>query len=111
MITATGKTAQQLLDEVHRLAQLDGFSVGGWGARLAEELGAEPIDTLAELEARDTGLRAAVAAIDAFAPRAMRIRLDHALERDTSIQRPFKVYLASAIGSYAGDLELLRRRV
>lgn len=110
-MASTSKTAQQLLDEVNRLVQLEEFPIEGYVQRLASELGGEAVDSLPALEARDAGLRRALAAIDAFAPRAMRVRLDHALAADTSIQRPFRLYLTSAIGSYAGDLELLRRRV
>jgi|GEM_PF-1472269 len=111
MNASTGTTAPQLLDEVHRLVQLDALEASDFGARLADSLGGRQAATLADLEVQDAGLRAAVAAVDGFAQKAMRIRLDNALDQDNSIQRPFRVYLASAIGTYAGDLELLRQRV
>jgi hypothetical protein len=109
--TSTGKTAQELLDEVVRPAQLDGFAVEGYHARLAEEIeGADEV-TLDGLEARDTRLRGALAAIDGFAGRSMRIRLDHLLALDTAIPPTFRTYLAGMVTSYEHDRDTLRARV
>ena len=109
--TSTGKTAQELLDEVVRHAQLDGFAVEDYHARLAEEItGADEV-TLAGLEARDARLRGALAAIDGFAGRSMRIRLDHLLAHDTTIPPTFRTYLASMVTSYEHDRDTLRERV
>lgn len=109
--TSTGKTAQDLLDEVVRLAQLDAFTPGDYHARLVEEIeGADEI-TLDGLAARDARLRAALAAIDGFAGRSMRIRLDHLLALDTAIPPTFRTYLAGMVASYERDRDTLRARV
>lgn len=109
-MASTAKSAQQLLDEVNRRAQLEALPGAGYATRLAEELAAPAAD-LAALDARDAGLRAALAAIDVFAKKAMRIHLDHALADDRVLQRPFRTYLANEVLAYHGRLELLRERV
>jgi len=106
----TSKSAEQLLGEVHRLAQVEAFDEDGFIERLRAEL-ASYDDAPATDEARDAKLRAALAAIDAFACRAMRIRLDHLLADDTSVAGPFRSYLATRVVDYVGDLERLRARV
>lgn len=115
MIAASGKSAQQQLDEIHRLAQLDDFSADGYLRRFAEEITADPVVTIDDLEARDDRLRAGLGAIDGFTQRSMRIRLDtllaSSLAMDHSIGGPFRSYLASAVISYDADLGLLRERV
>ncbi len=111
MMSASGKSTQHLLDEVQGLAPLDGFAVDHFLGQLADELAADDAATLAGLEARDGRLRAALAAIDAFASKSMRIRLDHVLAADTSVAGRFRTYLATTIIDYDGDLGLLRQRV
>lgn len=110
MIASTSKSAQQLLDEVYRLNQLEALAPETYRDRLADELAGEVV-TLADVESQDARLRAALIAIDTFSSQAMRIRLEHVLHDDTSIAKPFRTYLVSAIGSYAHDLDLLRSRV
>lgn len=104
------RAAQELLDAVHGLAQLESFDPDRYSARLVEALAGEPV-TLAALEAIDDALRSALGAIDAFSARCMRIRLDHALAGDTSVASPLRKVLAGTVTSYAGDLGRLRDRV
>jgi hypothetical protein len=103
-------SAQQVLDEVHALARLDAFDPEVYLARLAGELPAEAA-TIDELAARDEQLRGALSAIDAFAARAMKIRLDHALAADNSIPAPTRKVFAGTVLSYATSLDTLRERV
>jgi hypothetical protein len=110
MTSATARSAQQLLDAVQSLGQLDAFDGDGYVGRLTDELGDGTL-SLAGLEARDEALRAALAAIDAFAGKDMRIRLDHLLAGDTSVAPPLRKVLASTITSYVGRLELMGERV
>lgn len=104
------RAAQELLDAVHSLAQLEAFEPDRYGARLAEVLDGEPA-TLGNLEAADDTLRGALSAIDTFSARCMRIRLDHALAGDTSVATPLRKVLAGTVTNYAGDLGLLGERV
>jgi hypothetical protein len=101
-------TAQELLDEVVRLAQLEAFAAETYTTRLAEELGPADGATVDGLEARDARLRAALDAIDGFASKSMRIRLDHL---DAAIPSTFRTYLASMVTSYEHDRDTLRERV
>lgn len=104
MPAPTAKSAQQLLDEVHRLAQLDAFDTSAYLARLAaeiEESGADPAAAVDD----------ALAGIDRFAERAMRVRLDHLLAHDSSVPRQFRTYLATQVLDYTTDLPGLRGRV
>src|SRR5262245_54845381 len=104
------RAAQQLLDAVQSLGQIESFDADAYAARLVEELDGGPV-TLASLEASDEALRAAFGAIDAFATRCMKIRLDHLLAGDTSVAPPLRKVLAGTVTNYAGDLGLLRERV
>lgn len=107
-------SAQQILDAVHGLAQVDAFDPEAYAARLAEEVGVGGAGgglTMATLEASDEALRGALGAIDAFSGRCMRIRMDHALAGDTSVGTPLRKVLAGTVTNYAGDLGLLRERV
>src|SRR5262245_42330585 len=100
-MTALGEAARRLLDEVQGLAQLDALDAEGFAARLDETGEAA---TLAELEARPDELAAVLPAIDAFAGRAMRLRLGPALASDTTLAPQFRTYLASMVTAYDGDL-------
>ena len=98
-----------LLDQVYKLAQLEAFDVDAYVRELGAELPAG--EGMAELEARDAALRGALDAIDAFAARAMKLRLEHGLAADGTIEPPLRKVLAGTIVGYAGDLDRLRRRV
>lgn len=99
-----------VLDRVHTLAALEALAEDP--GRVAAELDDQAaVSTLAELEARDARLAAALRAIDDFATRAMRIRLDHVLVGETALPAPTRKVFASTITSYAGDLGLLGERV
>ncbi|MCA9675678.1 MAG: hypothetical protein KC464_11625, partial [Myxococcales bacterium] len=117
MISATSRSAQQRLDAVRSLAHLDAFDDAAYVAALRDEVTADAKDIAATdgawagVEAWDDRLRAALAAIDGYAARSMRIRLDHALADDTTVEPPFRTVLATTVLRYAGDLETLRERV
>lgn len=102
--------AQHILDQAHSLARIAALEAdpGAYAERLATELPAAA--TLAELEARDAALAAALGQIDGMIARAMRIRLGHALANDTSIGAPTRSVFASTITGYAGRLPLLEQR-
>jgi hypothetical protein len=103
-------SAQHLLDQACSPARLAALEADP--APYVEQLAAElpGAATLAELEARDAALAAALGQIDALTARAMRIRLDHALATDTSIGAPTRSVFASTITGYAGRLSLLEQR-
>jgi hypothetical protein len=103
----TTKSAQQLLDEVTRLEQIEDFDLDGFVVQLRAEVG----EAEAGSGVPEQDLAAALAAIDPFAARLMRIRLDHLLISDVSVPPQFRTYLASEVMSYANDLETLRSRV
>lgn len=65
---------------------------------------------LVQLEARDAALAQAIAQVDDFATRVMRIELDHALADDSSIAAPTRKVFASTIVSYATNLGVLEDR-
>jgi hypothetical protein len=111
MIASTAASAQQLLDRVQRLAQLDELDVDAYAELLRAELASAPADTLADLEARDDRLRALLASLDTFASKAMRILLEHLAVDWPALTGQFRTLLATTVTSYAGDLEKLRQRV
>src|SRR5688500_4845724 len=111
MMASTGVTAQQLLDRVTRLAQLDELDVDAYAEQLRLELAPWPATTLPELEARDDHLRSLLASFDAFASKAMRIRLEHLAVDWPALTSQFRTLLATTVVGYAGDLEKLRQRV
>jgi hypothetical protein len=100
--------AQHLLDQAQSLAAIDALDPARHASELASELPAAA--TLAELEARDAQLAAAITSIEAAVTRVMRIRLDHALAADTSLAAPTRRVFAQTIASYAGKLDLLELR-
>jgi hypothetical protein len=100
--------AQHVLDQAQSLAAIAALDPTTYASELAAELA--PAATLAELEARDAQLAAAIASIEAAVTRVMRIRLDHALAADTSIAAPTRRVFAQTVASYAGRLELLEQR-
>jgi hypothetical protein len=95
--------AQRLLDQVQSLAAIDALAPDAYVAELGSELGPE-------LEPRDAALVAALASIDAFATRVMRIQLEHALAADSSIGAPTRRVFAQTVASYTDDLSLLSQR-
>jgi hypothetical protein len=103
-------SAQHVLDAVQSLAQFEAFDGDAYIERLVEELRSTDV-SFAGLEETDRRLRAALAAVDAFSNRCMRVRLDHLLAGDTSVAPPLRKVLAATVTSYAGDLRLLRERV
>ncbi len=111
MIASTGASAQQLLDRTQRLAQLDELDVDAYADQLRLEVAAMPATTLAELEARDDHLRATLASFDAFASKAMRIRLEHLAVDWPALTSQFRTLLSTTVTSYADDVERLRGRV
>lgn len=105
-------SSDQVLDAIHAIAKLDTLSPDAYLEPLAAELDALPAPTTIDgLAAHDDRLRAALAAIDAFTARAMKIRLDHALATDTSIPPPTRKVFAATIIAYAADLNALGERV
>ncbi|HUQ04330.1 MAG TPA: hypothetical protein VM261_17645 [Kofleriaceae bacterium] len=103
--------AQQLLDAVHGLGQVEAFDADAYAGRLALELDDGGPVSLASLAAVDEALRTALLAVDAFSGRCLRIRLDHLLAGDSSVAPPMRKVLAGTVTNYAGDLGLLRERV
>ena len=103
-------SAQHLLDQVHSLARLTAFGAepDAYAARLATELATAA--TLADLEARDAALAAALGHIDMMIVRAMKLRLEHALASEPSIGAPTRNVFAQTIVGYAGKLPLLAQR-
>jgi hypothetical protein len=108
--TSAMSAAQHILDQAYSLAGIAALEAdpGVYVEQLAAELPGAV--TLAELEARDAALVAALGQIDALITRAMRLRLDHALASDTSIGAPTRSVFASTITGYAGRLSLLEQR-
>ena len=100
--------AQHLLDQAQSLATIEVLDPARHASELAAELPAAA--TLADLEARDAQLAAAISSIEAASTRVMRIRLDHGLAADTSIAAPTRRVFAQTIASYAGKLDLLEQR-
>lgn len=88
------------------MAHLEAFDERGFLHRLSTE-----IEDAEGPEARDEYVRATLAALDVFASRVMRIRLDHLLAGDTSVEPKFRAYLASQVLDYQDDLGRLRSRV
>lgn len=103
--------SSQLLDAAYNLAQLESLSSRRYADQVRVDVGDAPAATFEALEARDGALREALAAVDAYAVKAMRIRLDHALANDSSVGKPLRTTLAHTVTSYALDLDLLRDRV
>jgi hypothetical protein len=101
-------SAQRLLDRVQSLAAVEGVDAAAFTDELRAELPATT--TLADLETRDGTLSAALAAIDAFAARAMRIRMEHALASDPSIAAPTQRVFAQTVTQYEGRLGILEQR-
>jgi len=100
--------AQRLLDAIQSLPAIE----APIAARYAEELAAElPAGaTQADLAAGDAALAAALAHVDATATRVMRIRLDHALAADSSIEPTTRRVFAHTVVGYAENLGLLESR-
>ncbi len=97
------------LDAIHSLAALAALDPGGHAAEVAASTPAAV--TIAEIEARDAYLSAALGRIDDVVGRFMKIRLDHVLASDTSIGAPTRKVFAQTIASYATNLGGLAERV
>ena len=102
--------AQNLLDQVQSIAKIEALE--GAPVTFAAELGNElsPAATIAELEARDAQLSAALSAIEAMTARAMRLVLERVLANDTSIGGPTRAVFSQTVTSYEGKLDLLGER-
>jgi hypothetical protein len=98
-----------VLDSIHSLAALAAFEPASYTESVVA--GTPQAVTLAELEARDAYLAAALTRIDDAVTRFMRLRLDRALADDTSIGAPTRKVFAQTIVSYATNLEALGDRV
>ena len=98
-----------VLDRVRSIAAVDALASDACAAELAAELGA--VTSLADLAARDAALVGALAAIDDFAARVMRLRLDHVLPDDSVLPAPTRKVFASTIATYTGRLSILEERV
>ena len=103
-------SAKTLLDRVHSRTAIAELDAEEHKRLLASDVGANTDVSLAELEHRDDVLRQAIADIDDFATRVMRILLDHALAEDTSIPTPTRKVFASTIAGYAHDVSVLEQR-
>ena len=99
---------KQALDRAQSLSQLEALDPATVVADL--EAATPSALTIPELEARDADLTAALAAFDAIAIRAMKVRLDHALASDGSIAPLTRNVFAQTIANYADNLGLLAER-
>lgn len=111
MQPSTGASAQQLLDRTQRLSHLDDFDIDAYADQLRSELAHLPASTLPELEARDDRLRAILGSFDAFAQKAMRIRLEHLAVDYPALTSQVRTLFATTVTSYVDSLERLRARV
>ncbi|MCC6995689.1 MAG: hypothetical protein IT370_13855 [Deltaproteobacteria bacterium] len=102
--------ALRQLDEVQHLRQLEGLDAGALFAGLAAEVAEPAPTTLEELGRQLDALRDVLAAIDAFAQKAMGIRLTHVLAA-APLPPQLRTLLKSTVLSYQHDLPLLRSRV
>ena len=102
--------AQNLLDQVQSVAKIEALEAEPvtYAAALGNEL--SPAATIAELEARDAQLSAALAAIDQLTARAMRILLERGLADDSSLAAPTRAVFSQTVTSYVDKLDLLAQR-
>ena len=98
-----------MLDSIHSLAGLDALQLAAYTEAIVN--GTPPAVTLAELEARDAYLAAALTRIDDALPRFMKLRLDRALADDVSLGAPTRKVFAQTVASYADNLGSLGDRV
>jgi hypothetical protein len=94
-------------DQIYTLAQLDAFEPAAY----LEQLSIPDTATLDELHAQDTTWLAALASIDAFAARAMKLRLDRALANEPSVPAITRNVFSTTIIQYDQRLDLLAERV
>ncbi len=102
--------SRRILDQVYSLARLEAFEPPAFGEALEAELAALPAETIADHEARDAAARAALAAIEELATRAMRLRLEYALAHEPAFGAPTRNVFAATIAQYEHDLPLLADR-
>ena len=98
------------LEAVHTIAALEAFSADAYLERLRDELTPAAEVSLDALDAADAGIRAALDAIDRFAIRCMKLRLDVGLADDASVPLPFRKTIGATVLQYEGDLDTLRAR-
>jgi hypothetical protein len=103
-------SARHILDQVQSITRIEALAAdpGTYAEQLAAEI--PTASTLAELEARDAQLAAALGEIDTMIARAMRIRLEHALAAEHSIGPPTRMVFAQTVVSYADKLDVLASR-
>jgi hypothetical protein len=101
--------ALSALDQVQHLRELEALEPARFLAPLRDEVAAlEP--SLPGLVSGLDGLRQVLAAIEQFARKAMGIRLTHVLAR-APVAPQLRTLLSTTVTSYAGNTELLRRRL
>ena len=110
MQAASARTARELLDAVVTLSRLEELDSDDYRDRLADEIGGHDTSE-AGLAARDAGLVTALGTIDAFAARAMRIRLEHGYSDEPALGASLRATLAATVVDYADDLGRLAQRV
>ena len=109
MQAASARSARELLDAVVTQARLEELEVDAYRDQLADEIAGHDTSE-AGFAARDAGLVAALVSIDAFAARAMRIRLEHALSHEPALGASLRATLAATVVDYADDLGRLAQR-
>lgn len=102
--------ALRSLDEVQHLRQLEGLDAGPLFAALAAEVAESAPATPGDLGQQLDALRDVLPTIDAFAQKAMGIRLTHVLA-SAPLPPQLRTLLKSTVLSYQHDLPLLRSRV
>jgi hypothetical protein len=102
-------SSRQVLDRAITLAQIDALDIGAFVDAVRGELA--PGHALADLEATDDRLRDAIDAIDGFAAKAMKVRLEHVDAATHALPPPFRRVIATTIASYAKDTGILHERV
>jgi hypothetical protein len=103
-------SAKSLLDRVHSRTAISELDAAEYERLLAQEVTSSDELSLALLEQRDGVLGRAIADLEDFSTRAMRIELDHVLADDTSIATPTRKVFAATVASYAHNVSLLEDR-
>jgi len=98
------------LDRATSLAQIEAVDVDAAIDELWSAIAAPSPLTFAGVVDLDAALRAAISVVEAFTTKSTRVRLEHALARDTSLGIPFMKLISATASAYAGDLETLRER-
>lgn len=103
--------ARRTLDRIHSLAQLEELARAphAYATTVAEHL--DDGETFEASRSRDAALTAALVDLDAFATRAMKLCLAHALADDTSLAPATRNVFAATVTSYENRLDVLEQRV